>query len=127
MSANEIKKYIYIIESALLSSKAQDPTNNMVNEYLDDQNDGGGDDGEEYMEAPFKFTLRGISYQGIVRLIPSGDEITVEYDLNGLRYSKVMDTSSVHDYDDFIQNAKDFIQEINMLKGDGDHFVEELK
>jgi hypothetical protein len=37
-----------------------------------------------------------------------------------------MDSSSVDDYDEFIRNAKGFIQEINMLKGDGHHSVEDI-
>ena len=60
-------------------------------------------------------------------MFQAGEETTVKYDLNGMRYTKVMDTSTVTEFDDFIQHAKDFIQEINMLKGDGDHFVEEIK
>lgn len=124
MSADDIKKYLMIVESKLSSLIPETPSHQPVNEYVDD---GGGDDEEEFMEAKFKFRLRGITYQGIVRLFPEGEETTVKYDLNGMRYTKVMDTSTVTDFDDFIQHAKDFIQEINMLKGDGDHFIEEIK
>lgn len=124
MSADDIKKYLMIVESKLSSLIPETPSHQPVNEYVDD---GGGDDEEEFMEAKFKFRLRGITYQGIVRMFPEGEETTVKYDLNGMRYTKVMDTSTVTDFDDFIQHAKDFIQEINMLKGDGDHFIEEIK
>ena len=126
MSADDIKKYLMIVESKLSSLIPETPSHQPVNEYVDDGANGGGDD-EGFREAKFKFRLRGITYQGIVRLFPEGEETTVKYDLNGMRYIKVMDTSTVTEFDDFIQHAKDFIQEINMLKGDGDHFVEEIK
>ena len=127
MSADDIKKYLMIVESKLSSLIPETPSHQPVNEYVDDGAHGGGDGEEEFMEAKFKFKLRGITYQGIVRLFSQGEDTTVEYDLNGMRYIKVMDTVTVTEFDDFIQHAKDFIQEINMLKGDGDHFVKEIQ
>lgn len=126
MSADDIKKYMIIVESKLIATTHESASHKPINEYFYDGDDGDGDD-EGFREAKFQFRLRGITYQGIVRLFPEGEETTVKYDLNGMRYTKVMDTSTVTEFDDFIQHAKDFIQEINMLKGDGDHFVEEIK
>jgi hypothetical protein len=119
MGTHDLRKYINILQE-----NSQKP--NALLEFEDDRDDGDGDGEEEYMEAKFRFVLRGVKYAGIVRVFPGGNETTVEYDLNGRRYTKTMDSSSVDDYDEFIRNAKGFIQEINMLKGDGHHSVEDI-
>jgi hypothetical protein len=93
-----------------------------LNEFAPDSDDDGDDDGDEYMEANFVIVKNGKVLKGIVRLFP-GVTTDVEYHLDGTVYSKT-EMDNVTDYDEFITNAKDFIDEIIQLNGDGNHFVE---
>jgi hypothetical protein len=93
-----------------------------LNEFAPDSDDDGDDDDDRYMEANFVIVKNGKVLKGIVRLF-LGVTTDVEYDLDGTVYSKT-EMDNVTDYDEFITNAKDFIDEIIQLNGDGNHFVE---
>lgn len=94
-----------------------------ANEFISNGDNGDEDDESGPMEATFTFRSKGKIYTGTVLLFP-GETTDVEYHLNGKIYSKT-EMSNVHDYDEFITNAKDIIAEIVQLQGDGYHFVED--
>jgi hypothetical protein len=75
------------------------------------------------METEFTVYINGEPQEGTVTLYP-GEFTDVEYVLGGKVYSKT-NMENVYDYDAFIYDAKDFIDEIIELNGDGDHFVRE--
>ena len=99
-----------------------EPQNEDLNEFTrsDDDNDDGEED--DAMEAKFTVFSKGKPQTGTVRIFP-GTTTDVEYHLNGKVYIK-SDMQNVDDYDDFIENAAGYIQEIIQLKGDGHHFVD---
>jgi hypothetical protein len=93
-----------------------------LNEFApgDDGDEDDGDSGAR--QAHFVFHDKGRVRKGSVFIFP-GEFTDVEYSLDGMVYTKT-DMTNVTDYDEFITNAKDFIDEIIQLDGDGNHFVE---
>lgn len=81
------------------------------------------DNDDRSMEATFTIFSKGKAHTGTVIIFP-GVTTDVEYHLNGKIYIK-NDMDNVYDYDDFITDAANYIQEIIQLEGDGHHFVEQ--
>lgn len=117
--ASQEERYAYFELLNLIKTKQNEGLNELA--PTDDRND--GDEEDDAMEAKFTVFIKGKPQTGTVRIFP-GDTTEVEYHLNGKIYIK-SDMENVDDYDDFIENAAGYIQEIIQLKGDGHHFVEE--
>jgi hypothetical protein len=94
-----------------------------LTEFISRDDDGDQGEEDDAMEAQFTVIIAGKPHTGTVRVFP-GTTTDVEYYLNGKIYIK-NDMQNVDDYDDFIENAAGYIQEIIQLKGDGHHFVEQ--
>lgn len=105
--------------------KNEDVAEDSLNEFApgDSGDDDYDDNDDRSMEATFTIFSKGKAHTGTVIIFP-GVTTDVEYHLNGKIYIK-NDMDNVYDYDDFITDAADYIQEIIQLEGDGHHFVEQ--
>lgn len=85
-----------------------------------DRDDDDNEDGA--LEASFTVFKQGKAHTGTVVVYP-GTVTEVEYHLDDKVYRK-SNMQNVDDYDDFIEDAAGYIQEIAQLNGDGNHSVE---